>query len=130
MATGSITSASQTLTYKTTLPTTGTQPADGVEVGYTLTNFRTRAKITEVHVIPTVDTIFRFKIYENSSMTKADLIYDIETTTTGDEVHDIINPGLGYNDEAANNQLYIGIINKSGGTASAFNIKIKYTPEE
>ena len=128
-STGSITSASLTKTYKATVPTTGTQPADGNEVSYTLNNFKIRTRISEIHVVPSANTTFIFRIYENPNRDPSDLIYEVETTTAGDKVHDIIQGGMSYVDESNQGNLYIGIVNKSGGVAASFSIKIKHTPE-
>lgn len=118
-----------TLTLKTTRPTSGTQANDDVETQYNINSFRNRTQIFEVHIVPTVSTQFIARIYENDGFGTSDKIYEVETTSNGDEVHDSIQDGLRYVDEDSTSELHMTIENKSAGAASAFDIKIKHVSE-
>lgn len=125
----SSTSSVVTLTRKGRFPSSGTQLADGSTVNYDLTSFKNRARIYEVHCVPTVDTQLILSFYENPNRNEEDQIYEVETTTTGDKVHDAIKEGLRFIDEKGNSTLYLSIVNKSAGADAAFNLKIKYESE-
>lgn len=131
LSVGSITSSPpHTLTFDTKQPPTDTLAANDTETFYDVTTFKNRTRISEIHIVPTVNTQFIFKIYESDGHALIGLVYEVETTATGDVVHDIIGgEGLKYSDKDETSELHIGITNKSAGVASAFDIKIKHVSE-
>ena len=112
----------------------GDLAANGSAKEFDITGFVNSARIIQVTVtqLTTGTANYTFEIWEKDASgydptTRADLIYRVYTRTfTKDEVSDLIVPYLLYVDRDGSSELHCRLVNNTGGTASDFDVSIKY----
>ena len=112
----------------------GDLAANGSAVEFDITDFVNAAKIIQVTITQRTDGAanYTFEIWEKDSdgydpATRADLylkVYSRDFTVS--EESDIIVPYLPYVDRDDSSELHCRLINNVGGTASDFDVSIKY----
>lgn len=108
--------------------------ANGSAVEFDITGFVNSAKIQQVTITQkTAGTAnYTFEIWEKDSdgydpATRADLIYRVYSRDfSEDEDSDLIVPYLLYVDRDSSSELHCRLVNNVGGTASDFDVSIKY----
>lgn len=112
----------------------GDLAANGSAKEFDITGFVNSARIIQVTVTQlTVGTAnYTFEIWEKDASgydptTRVDLIYRVYSRDfTESEVSDLIVPCLLYVDRDGSSELHCRLVNNVGGTASDFDVSIKY----
>ena len=112
----------------------GDLAANGSAKEFDITGFVNSAKIQQVTItqLTSGTADYTFEIWEKDAsgydpLTRADLIYRVYSRTfTESEVSDLLVPYLLYVDRDSSSELHCRIVNNTGGTASDFDVSIKY----
>lgn len=88
-----------------------------IDVGQHETN------IVLVRVIPGASTDTNVEIYTDSAFNAEDRIYKATGVSANDTLSDRLNaPGLGYHEQAGNDQIHVKLVNNDGTNASNYDI--------
>ena len=112
----------------------GDLAANGSAKEFDITGFTNSARIQQVTITQlTAGTAnYTFEIWEKDAsgydpLTRSDLIYRVYSRTfTKAEESDLIVPYLLYVDRDSSSELHCRFVNNVGGTASDFDVSIKY----
>lgn len=112
----------------------GDLAANGSAVEFDITGFINSAKIQQISMTQLTDGAanYTLEIWEKDASgydptSRGDLIYRVYSRTfSKSEVSDLIVPYLMYVDRDGSSELHCRLTNNIGGTASDFDISIKY----
>lgn len=112
----------------------GDLAANGSAKEFDITGFVNSARIQQVTItqLTAGTSDYTFEIWEKDASgydptTRADLIYRVYSRDfTESEVSDLIVPYLLYIDRDGSSELHCRLVNNAGGTASDFDVSIKY----